>query len=116
MVGGRFGATTDTVAVPARAPLCAVTVLGPPALVPAVKRPPPLMVPPPLTLHANEGWVAKVAPNWSRAVALNCWAAEMLTVALAGETAMLAIVGLTTTVTALVTVWLAWSLMATWKL
>jgi hypothetical protein len=31
-----------------------------------------LIVPEPVLLHVNEGWVAIAALNWSYAVALNC--------------------------------------------
>src|SRR5438552_17908189 len=77
---------TVTLAVPETPPLEAVTVNGPPAEVPAVNRPVPLMVPPPLTVHAKTGLIGW--PNWSVADAGNCWVPPTLTLALAGETAI----------------------------
>ena len=50
---------TVTDAVPLFPPLEAVTVNGPPAVLPAVNEPFAPMVPPPLTVHANVGWVAR---------------------------------------------------------
>src|SRR5512143_674528 len=99
-------ADTVTLAVPLRLPLWAVTVYGPPKAVPAVNRPPLLMVPPPFTLQTKGGWVDMLAANWSRAVAVSCWVAEGATVAVAGASTMLVKVWLTVTVTVLVTVWL----------
>ena len=72
-----------------------------------MKRPVELTVPPPDTDQVKAGWVASAVANWSRAVAVNCCVAEVLTVALAGVTSTLDRVWLTTTVTLLVTVWLA---------
>ena len=101
--------------MPLTLPLAAVTVKGPPAVVPAVKRPLELIVPPPLTLQVNDGCVVRLVANWSRADAVNCCVAAVATVALAGETTTLVNVGLTVTVTELVTVRFPWSLTVTWK-
>ena len=46
---------TETLAVPVRPPLAAVTVNGPPAVEPALNRPDEPIVPPPLTDQANDG-------------------------------------------------------------
>ena len=54
-----------------------------------MNRPLLLIDPPPLTVQVKVGWLDRVVPNWSRAEAENCWVAEVVTVALAGETAML---------------------------
>ena len=62
------------------------------------------MLPPAFTVQLKVGWVTRLVPNWSRAVAVNCWVAPVLTVALAGETTMLVNVWLTFTVTELVAV------------
>jgi len=48
-------AATLTLAIPMTPPLAAVTLNGPPAALPAVNKPVPLIVPPPLTDHANAG-------------------------------------------------------------
>ena len=99
-VGAPF--TTVTLAVPETAPLEAVTVNGPPAADPAVNRPLPLIVPPPLTDQLKTALIE--APNWSLAEALNCCVPFNPTVALAGETAIEVSVCDTVTVTLLVTV------------
>ena len=65
-------AVTETLAVPLIPPLVAVTVYGPPAVVPAVNRPLALMVPPPDTDQLKVGWGLRLVANWSRAVAVNC--------------------------------------------
>jgi hypothetical protein len=52
------GAVTLTFAVPVTLPLDALTVNGPPAVDPAVKRPLESMVPPPLTDQVMVGCVA----------------------------------------------------------
>ena len=44
-----------TLAIPLMAPLEAVTVKGPPVVVPAVNKPVELMVPPPLTVQVKVG-------------------------------------------------------------
>jgi hypothetical protein len=106
---------TVTVAVLLWPPLEAVTVYGPPAALPAVKSPLGLIVPPPVTVHANPGWVANAVPNWSLALAVNCWVAPLPTLALAGDTAMLVAVWVTVILTLLVTVPFAWSLIVTWN-
>jgi hypothetical protein len=46
---------TVTLAVPLTVPLVAITVKGPPAVEPAVNRPPVVIVPPPLTDQVNGG-------------------------------------------------------------
>jgi hypothetical protein len=89
---------------PLTPPLLAVTVCGPPAVVPAVNRPVLATVPPPLTLQVKVGWGARLVANWSRAVALNCWVVDATTVALAGANTTLVSVGLTVTLTELVAV------------
>jgi hypothetical protein len=68
------------------------------------------MVPSPVTLQAKVGCDRKVAPNRSRAVAVNCWVAERLTVTAVGATVMLVRVWSTFTVTELVVVRLPVSL------
>ena len=77
---------TVTLAVPETPPLEALTVNGPPAELPALNRPVPLMVPPPLTVQVKAGLIG--LPNWSAADAVNCWVPPTLTAALAGETAI----------------------------
>ena len=62
-VGGELTAVTVTLAVPLIPPLDAVTVNGPPAELPAVKNPPVLMLPPPLTVQLNDGCVARGTPD-----------------------------------------------------
>jgi len=84
--------------------------------VPAVKRPLALMVPPPEVVQSKVGWVDRLAPNWSRAVAVNCCVADTFTLALVGATATLVKVWSTVTLVALVVVIPAWSAMVTWKL
>jgi len=59
-------AVTVTLAVPfMMRPLVAVTVNGPPAVLPAVNKPLELMVPPPLTDQLNEGCGLMGLPNSS---------------------------------------------------
>ena len=60
-VGGPF--TTVTLAVPPVPALEAVTVNGPPAVLPAVKSPAALMLPPPLTVQLNDGCAVRATPN-----------------------------------------------------
>ena len=48
-------AVTVTLAVPLTPPLAAVTVYGPPAVLPAVKRPLLVIVPPPLSVQLKLG-------------------------------------------------------------
>src|SRR6185436_8210119 len=95
---------TVTWAVPLTAPLVAVTVWGPPAVPPAVKRPAVSMVPPPETIQVKLGWLVSAVVNWSCAVAVNCWVAFVATLALAGATTMLVSVWETVMVTGDVTV------------
>jgi hypothetical protein len=103
-VGGLLGVVTVTLAVPLCGPAVAVTVYGPPAVTPAVKRPDALMVPPPLSVQVNEGGGDMAAPNWSFAVAVNCCVVLTFTVALAGATVTIVWVWFTVTATELVTV------------
>jgi hypothetical protein len=56
---------------------------------PAVNRPFASIVPPPVTVQVNVGWVGKAVANWSRAVAPNCCVARGATEVLAGDTTML---------------------------
>src|SRR5262245_66412278 len=62
---------TVTLAVPLFPPAWAVTVNGPPGVLPAVKVPMPPSEPPPLTVQANVGWVAIVQANLTLAVSVN---------------------------------------------
>src|SRR5208337_429468 len=107
-VGAGF---TVTEALAENAPLAAVTVplaevLG------AVSRPPAEMVPT-VVVQVKLGWVASTLPNWSLAVAANCWVPPTLTVTDAGLTAMLVSDWFTTTFTLLVVVNPAASAMVT---
>ena len=86
-------AVTETLAVPVRPPLAAVTVNGPPAVEPALNRPAEPIVPPPLTDQVNDGCGLKAWPNWSRPVALNCCVPPAWTEALAGATVIVARTG-----------------------
>jgi hypothetical protein len=52
----------------------------------AVNNPADVIVPPPVADHVNVGWTASALPNWSIAVAVNCWLAPAVTVATAGVT------------------------------
>ena len=61
ITGGVF--VTVTLAVPLTPPLAAVTVYGPPAVLPAVKSPLPLIVPPPLTVQVKTGCDSRALPN-----------------------------------------------------
>ena len=65
-------------------------------------------------LQVKAGWLASELPNWSSAVAVNCWVWYSLSVALAGVTLMVVSVGLTVTFTLLVVDWVP-SLMVTRK-
>jgi len=56
------GNATVTLAVPVTPPLPAVTVKGPPAVVPAVNNPAGLMLPPPLTDQGKVGCGLSAAP------------------------------------------------------
>ena len=58
-------AVTVTWAVPFTVPLAAVTVNGPPAVVPAVNSPDALTVPPLLTVQVNPGCGLSATPFWS---------------------------------------------------
>ena len=61
------------------------------------------MLPPPLaTLQVKVGWVARALPNWSFAVALNCWVTLIPMLAEAGDTVIEVSVWLTETLTLLV--------------
>src|SRR5436190_2180258 len=106
---------TETLDAPLTEPLEAVTVYGPPAVEPAVKRPLPLTVPPPLTVQGNAGCVASALPNWSFAVAVNCCVAPPETVALEGATAMVICVWFTVTLVLLITVKPPESVIVAWK-
>src|SRR4051812_36582868 len=77
---------TTKLAVPVLPPPDAVTVNGPPTIAPAVNRPVPLIVPPPLTLQLNVGWLPIGSPNWSVSAALNCLVPLGTTPALDGVT------------------------------
>ena len=79
-------AVTETLAVPVRPPLAAVTVNGPPAVEPALNRPDELIVPPPLTDQANDGCGLRAWPYWSSPVALNPCVPPVWTDALDGAT------------------------------
>src|SRR5438270_670915 len=69
----------------------------------AVDRPDAVTVPPPLaTDQVKAGALARAAPNWSRAVAVNCCLVAVFTVAVPGLTVMLVSVWLTVTATSLV--------------
>src|SRR5207244_218053 len=67
----------------------AVTVKGPPALPPAVKRPLVSMAPPPVTVQLKVGCEAMAMANWSLSVAVNACVAFGSTVADAGLTVTL---------------------------
>jgi len=54
---------TVTLAIPLTPPLVAVTVNGPPAVLPAVKSPLLLIIPPPLAVQAKLGWGDMAFPN-----------------------------------------------------
>ena len=93
----------------------AVTVKGPPAVPPAVKRPLESTVPPALTLHVKVGCDAIAAPNWSFRLAVNACVPFGATAADAGLTATLVACCCTGTTTELVTVTPSWSATVTWK-
>jgi hypothetical protein len=59
----RLTIVTVTLAVPLTPPLAAVTVNGPPAVLPAVKSPLLLIVPPPLTVQLKLGCGTRGLPN-----------------------------------------------------
>ena len=80
------GALMVTLALPLVEPDEAVMVNGPPGVAPAVKRPVASTVPPPLVFQIKDAGIEP--PNWSVAVALNCWVAPGLSRALEGDTAM----------------------------
>ena len=82
------GAVTVTLAVPLTPPLAAVTVYGPPAVLPALKSPLPPIVPPPLTVQVKTGWDARTAPNWSDALAVKVWVPAAATEVEGGATLM----------------------------
>src|SRR4051794_23748233 len=63
---------TLTWAVSETSPAEALTVNGPPAVDPAMKRPLASIAPPPLTPQLMVGCVVIVWPDWSRAEALKC--------------------------------------------
>jgi hypothetical protein len=90
---------TVTLAVPLTVPLVAITVKGPPAVEPAVNRPPVLIVPPPLTDQVNAGCGVIGWPNWSTPVAENCAVLPVWTEALAGATVIVVRTGGAVTVT-----------------
>ena len=73
------------------------------------------MVPPPFTLQAKVGCDRNVVPNWSRAVAVNCWVDEAAIVAAVGATVMVVMVWPTVTETELVVVRLSRSRTVTWS-
>jgi len=88
-----------TLAVETREPEVAVTVYGPPALDPAVKRPVEALIdPPPLAVQLNAGCGDMAVPNWSFAVTVNCCVPFGTTEAVAGETEAFVDVCLTVTV------------------
>ena len=72
---GAFGALETLIAeVPLTPALEAVTVKGPPMVVPEVKSPLESTVPPPLAFQVKVGCGVSALPNWSFAVAVNCTA------------------------------------------
>src|SRR5205085_2543928 len=97
---------TVTVAVPLRPAPLAWTVAVPLPEVGALYRPLLLTVPmPPLaTVQVHAGCVLMALPNWSLAVAVNCWLPPLATEAVPGVTLTLVSVWLTVTVTLLVVV------------
>ena len=76
------GWPTVTCAVPLNDPLVAVTV----AAVPAEVNNPPDVIEPVVADQVNVGWLARAAPNWSRAVAVNCCVPPKPRPAVAGVT------------------------------
>ena len=60
---GKYLGILTTLAVPLTLPLVAVTVNRPPGVLPAVKSPLPLIVPPPLTVQVKLGWGDMALPN-----------------------------------------------------
>src|SRR5258708_15411726 len=96
-----------------RLPAVAVTVPGP-AAAPAVNRPVELTVPP-LADQVKAGGLARALPNWSVALAVNCWTPPAATLACVGLTATLVRVWLTVTLTLLVVLRPPWSVMVTRK-
>ena len=93
---------TVTAAAPVIPPLVAVTVpLA--AVLDAVSRPAALIVPtPPLVAQVNAGLIA--TPNWSFAVAVNCWVCPALKLTDDGLSVIVVSVWLTVTLTLLVAV------------
>src|SRR4051812_40444281 len=81
-------ATTVTAAVPATTPPPAVArTVAEPAVAGAVYRPDAVTVPPPPGIdQVNDGWATRAVPNWSFAVAVNCWAEPAVSVTVAGLT------------------------------
>src|SRR5258708_39807678 len=102
---------TETEAL--RLPAVTVTVAEP-AAAPAVNRPVELTVPP-LADQVKTGGLAMALPNWSVALAVNCWTPPAVTLACVGLTATLVRVWLTVTLTLLVVLRPFGSLMVTWK-
>jgi len=65
---------------------------------------PTVPIPPPARDQVQAGCVLRALPNWSLALAANCWVPPLATVALPGVTATLVRVWLTVTLMLLVTV------------
>src|SRR5262249_5876815 len=78
--------TTGTVAVPLTPPALALSLYRPPVRRRAVYSPVRLRLPLPVSVQVNAGCAARAAPNWSRAVALNCSRFPTPTFAVAGLT------------------------------
>jgi hypothetical protein len=96
IVGPRL-VTTVTAAVPVIVPVVARTVVLPVPLAGALYRPPVLIVPtPPLAMvQVKAGCAARALPNWSLALAANCWEPLRATVVLVGDTLTEVTTGLT---------------------
>src|SRR5262245_3399696 len=84
-------------------PALALTVNGPPARFGAVYSPLLFRVPRPVSVQVKTGCVFNAAANWSRAVAENCNCFRTPTVAVPGLTTIEVSVWLTVTLTLLVT-------------
>ena len=104
MIGGRPIEKRLNVALPLTTPLLAITVplLG--DVLDAVNRPPALIVVPTGDAQVIVGCVTKATPNWSFAVAENCCVPPTPRLAVAGLTVIAVSVWFTVTLTGLVTV------------
>ena len=115
IVGPSFWIVTLAVPCTPEPGSVAVTVNGPPPLLPAVKRPPASMAPPPFTAQSKAGCAVTTSPNWSYSVAVKACVPCGSSGAEPGTTVALAASCWTSTVTWPVVENPSWSVTVTWK-